>query len=128
MPPAGALDLASLMLTETLRFPRPCPTDPGTRITWAEYPADSLPYERSGRVLDVAPWPASVWVIPDERRDGEGAAVLVFNVTASSGTRSGVRTLGSAQDAPSLAAWQRRQRELVRHDPSASATTWRKTS
>ncbi len=108
-------ELGELMLTETIDLPVRAPDRPGRRITWTEHPADSGPtYTRHGYVLEAAPWPDSVWVIPDERRDGEGAAVVIYNTDGAAGERY----LGGISDLPSTAQWQHQQLSQLNHPPS----------
>lgn len=87
------------------------PTDPGFVLTWTEQDATGgRPYQRSGLVIACGPRNASVWVQPHEHRDGEGVAVLVDGVYSSRATVKGggkpFRTVGTAEDRPSLARWQ----------------------
>lgn len=86
------------------------PTDPGYTLTWREYPYPGGSLEtaqtRTGHVLALAPPAGSVWVVPDERREREGYAVVVHNVTAA-GADQAVRRVGHPEDYLSTSEWQR---------------------
>lgn len=100
------------------------PIDPGYTLTWMETPADGgIPYERTGLVLCTAPTEKTVWVVPDERRDGEGYAVVVCDVVSDNAANA-VRAVGGPGDHLSTEAWQRPQtlpRALLRVDRSTEA-------
>lgn len=81
------------------------PIDPGFVLTWTETPRDGDPYERTGQVLCTAPTGKTVWVVPDEPRDGEGYAVVVCNVMADNAAGAS-RTVGGPGDHLSTAVWQ----------------------
>ncbi len=82
------------------------PIDPGFPLTWREYPKGGAPYERTGMVLSCAPPAKSVWVQPADPRPGEGAAVVVMNVTSDDCAQA-ERHVGGARDFLSTDGWQR---------------------
>lgn len=98
------------------------PVDAGYVLRWREYPPDGEWYWRSGMVLALAPRACSVWVQPDERREGEGFAVVVDKVTAE-GDAEARRRLGVSADYLSSARWQSPRslpRAVLRADRLAS--------
>jgi hypothetical protein len=83
------------------------PIDAGYVLGWTEWPVDD-PQQRErrrGMVMSWAPNAKSVWVIPDERRDGEGMHVVVREVTAES-TSGAYRIVGGPGDYRSTTEWQ----------------------
>jgi hypothetical protein len=85
------------------------PSDAGYVLTWTEFQRengpDTPPRTRRGMVLGMAPPPQSVWVIPDQRCDGEGYAVVVRGVTAADASRA-ARWVDGPGDYLSTAGWQ----------------------
>lgn len=82
------------------------PIDAGYPLTWTETPAGGgEPYQRSGLVLCTAPTERTVWVVPDERLDGEGYAVVVCDVVGATAAGA-VREVGGPGDHLSTATWQ----------------------
>lgn len=81
------------------------PSDAGFVLTWREQRTGGKPRQRTGVVLSKAPRPNAVWVVPDERRRGEGYAVLVY-VVVNDGQVDAERTIGGPCDHMSAARWQ----------------------
>lgn len=89
------------------------PIDAGFVLTWREIPDAGRAYRRRGMVVALAPRMRSVWVQPDDPREGEGLAVVVDNVTAEKWAGA-ERRLGVPADLLSTAAWQMPPQDLPR--------------
>ncbi len=94
--------------------------DAGYVLGWSEWPVDApdQAVRRRGMVECLAPNAKSVWVLPDERRDGEGMFVVVRGVTANDADDA-YRIVGGPGDYRSTDRWQRPRTLLPR--------AWRRT-
>lgn len=91
------------------------PIDPGFVLGWEEYAADNpiVRWRRRGMVMAWAPNQQSLWVIQDDRRDGEGDHVVVRGVTADDAAGA-YRIVGGPGDYRSTPQWQRPRTLLPR--------------
>ncbi len=93
------------------------PIDPGFALGWDEWNVDAptVRWRRRGIVEAWAPNQASVWVIPDDRRAGEGMYVVVRDVFADAAKKAEkdgerektpYRAVGGPGDFRSTPQWQ----------------------
>lgn len=80
---------------------------PEHRAQWT----DGTGAERAGTVWSAGPVTDTFWVVPDERREGEGLAVCLYRIRAGVYRHRKVDVERSGED------WQRRRLAELAHRP-----------